>query len=123
MKLFLLISILISSISLVGCGDTGSPDGASAGKSAPAASRDLSPQDAEIASIYNRSCRSCHVVAGTGAPLTGDVAAWKPRLDKGMDALVTSVVEGFGGMPPFGFCMDCDVEQFEALIAFMAEGK
>jgi cytochrome c5 len=42
---------------------------------------------------------------------------------KGMDTLVDNVVNGFGGMPPFGLCMDCDVAQFEALINFMATGE
>jgi cytochrome c5 len=41
-------------------------------------------------------------------------------MGKGMDVLVNSVVNGFGGMPPFGLCMDCDERQFEALIQFMA---
>ncbi len=85
-----------------------------------ASSRKLSPADAELAAIYDRSCRSCHTVAATGSPLSGDEAAWKPRLDKGMDTLVDNVVAGFGGMPPFGLCMDCDADQFEALIRFMA---
>ena len=59
----------------------------------------------------------------TGAPLTGDTRAWAERMDKGMGVLVDNVVNGFGGMPPFGLCMDCDADQFEALIVFMAEGK
>jgi cytochrome c5 len=42
---------------------------------------------------------------------------------KGMDSLVDNVVNGFGGMPPFGLCMDCDALQFEALIQFMAQGE
>jgi cytochrome c5 len=83
----------------------------------------LLPQDPEIAAIYQRSCRSCHTVATTGAPLVGDTAAWAPRMDKGMDELLNSVVNGFGGMPPFGLCMDCSAEQFEALIQFMATGS
>jgi cytochrome c5 len=40
-----------------------------------------------------------------------------------MDAMVGSVVNGFGGMPPFGLCMDCSAEQFEALIQFMATAE
>ena len=84
------------------------------------ASRALHPQQADIAAIYERSCRNCHTVAATGAPLAGDKAAWAPRMEKGMDALVGNVVNGFGGMPPFGLCMDCDEQQFTALIEFMA---
>lgn len=88
-----------------------------------AASRNLVPADPALAEIYNRSCRSCHTVAGTGSPLTGDSAAWAPRMAKGLNTLVDNVVNGFGGMPPFGLCMDCDADQFEALILFMAEGQ
>ncbi len=112
-----IISLALLSL-LVACGD---PGASGSGGVAEVSSRDLAPADAALAGIYNRSCRSCHTVAATGAPLTGDAQAWAPRMAKGMDALVTSVVEGFNGMPPFGLCMDCDVEQFEALIAFMAE--
>jgi cytochrome c5 len=103
---------------LCGCGDGPSPPPA-----AEAASRALQPGDPALAAIYRRSCASCHTVAATGAPLSGDSAAWAPRLAKGMDTLVDNVVNGFGGMPPFGLCMDCDVAQFEALINFMATGE
>lgn len=103
---------------LGGCGEGPPPPPA-----AQATSRTLQPQDAALAAIYQRSCASCHTVAATGAPLTGDIAAWAPRRAKGMDALVNNVVNGFGGMPPFGLCMDCDVVQFEALIQFMAIGE
>ena len=85
------------------------------------ASANLQPDDSELAAIYARSCRSCHTLASTGAPLTGDSAAWQLRLAKGMPQLLNSVVNGFGGMPPFGLCMDCDAAQFEALINFMAQ--
>jgi cytochrome c5 len=83
----------------------------------------LTPADEALASVYDRSCKTCHAVAGTGAPLTGDTAGWQPRMDQGMDVLVDHVVTGFGGMPPFGFCMDCDAEQIEALIRFMARDE
>jgi cytochrome c5 len=110
------IVLLTAACMLSACGkpaSTGSPE-------LEAASRQLVPQDSEIAAIYARSCASCHTVAATRAPLTGDTAAWAPRMDKGMDVLVNSVINGFGGMPPFGLCMDCDTRQFEALIEFMA---
>lgn len=110
------IFVLLVTFALSGCGkptSIGSPE-------IEAASRQFVPQDPEIAAIYARSCSSCHTVAATGAPLTGDTTAWAPRIGKGMDAMVNSVINGFGGMPPFGLCMDCDARQFEALIQFMA---
>ena len=105
-------------ILLPGCGE-----GPAAPVAAQAHSRTLQPQDEAVAAIYQRSCASCHTVAATGAPLTGDLPAWTPRMAKGMETLVDNVVNGFGGMPPFGLCMDCDVAQFEALINFMATGE
>lgn len=111
-RMVLLTAVLV----LSGCGRP-----ASTGSSElEAASRQRVPQDPEIAAIYARSCASCHTVAATRAPLTGDTAAWTPRMGKGMDAMFNSVINGFGGMPPFGLCMDCDQRQFEALIQFMA---
>lgn len=103
---------------LAACGE-----GPGAPPATEAASRALRPAAPDLTAIYQRSCASCHTVAATGAPLTGDGAAWAPRMAKGMDVLVDNVVNGFGGMPPFGLCMDCDAVQFEALIRFMAAGE
>lgn len=111
-----LATILLAAV-LAGCGD---PSASGSGGIAELQSRELKPRDPEIAEIYNRSCRSCHTVAATGAPLTGDSAAWAPLIEKGEDILLENVVSGFRGMPPFGLCMDCDADQFDALIAFMA---
>jgi cytochrome c5 len=116
---FLRVFPLIMVIALSGCGKPSSDSSAIS----EAQSRQLRPSEPEIAAIYERSCRSCHTIAASGAPLTGDKAAWAPRMDKGTDVLLDSVVNGFGGMPPFGLCMDCSAEQFEALIRFMAAGK
>ena len=87
------------------------------------ASQQLVPGDSELAGIYQRSCRSCHTIAATGAPLAGDAAAWAPRMQRGMPAMIDSVINGAGGMPPLGMCMDCSEEQFEALIGFMSGGQ
>jgi cytochrome c5 len=115
LRLTTLLAVVLSGC-LIGCGETGNDDLAGL----ESASRLISPADTALAEIYHRSCRSCHTIAATGAPLTGDRAAWSARLDKGMTTLVDNVINGFGGMPPFGMCMDCGVEEFEALIVFMA---
>lgn len=85
-----------------------------------ARAKTLTPADPELADIYQRSCRTCHTAGETGAPLTGDRQAWGERLEQGMPTLVQHVVEGFGGMPPYGMCMDCQRDDFTALIHFMA---
>jgi cytochrome c5 len=117
MKAIASLTIIVLAALLVGCGD---PSSSGSGGIAEVKSRELQPGDPEIAEIYNRSCRSCHTVAATGAPLTGDTAAWAPLMAKGADILLENVVSGYRGMPPFGLCMDCDADQFDALIAFMA---
>lgn len=108
--------LLVALTSLVACGDVEGPERGIDEQT----SRAAVPEDPELAKIYNRSCRNCHTVAATRAPLTGDTAAWSALMDKGMDVLVANVVNGIGGMPPFGLCMSCDADDFEALIRFMA---
>lgn len=113
------VFLVITALALTGCTKPSSDTSAIS----EAQSRQLQPAESELAAIYARSCRSCHTIAASGAPLTGDKASWAPRMEKGMGVLLDSVVNGFGGMPPFGLCMDCSAQQFEALIQFMASGK
>jgi cytochrome c5 len=82
----------------------------------------LEPADAELAAIYNRSCRSCHAQGAAKAPLTGDVEAWSTRMDQGMEVMLDHAIIGYGGMPPMGMCFDCSETDFIALIEFMSQG-
>jgi len=81
----------------------------------------LTPADARLADLYAQSCKTCHTVLDTGAPLAGDRAAWEARWKKGMPALLTSTVGGLGGMPAGGQCFSCSPSDYEALIRFMAD--
>ena len=72
---------------------------------------------------YGRSCAMCHVSGAAGAPKTGDVKAWKPRIAKGMDALMESVKKGLNAMPPTGLCSDCSDEDYRELISYMASSE
>jgi len=83
----------------------------------------LSPSDPMLKSIYERSCKTCHGLGTPAIPQTGDIEAWEPRMAQGMDTLLDHVINGYGGMPPLGMCMDCDADQFESLIEFMAKGS
>lgn len=81
------------------------------------------PEDAVLASIYNRSCRTCHGVDGMGAPLTGHEVAWQERESvRGVEGLLASTRNGLNAMPARGLCEDCSDEDFLALISFMSEG-
>jgi cytochrome c5 len=93
------------------------------GKAAPPTvnAEALRPADARLSAVYERSCLLCHGRAGTGAPTTGDTAAWAPRQAKGMDALVASARTGVGGMPAMGSCIDCSDADLRDLIQFMSQ--
>lgn len=67
-----------------------------------------------------KSCGICHNSGVAGAPKIGDTAAWKPRMAKGMDQMVESVVKGMGAMPPRGMCVECGTDDYKAIIKRMS---
>jgi len=77
-------------------------------------------QAAEQPPQYAASCSACHAYAVAGAPKTGDAAQWEPKLAKGMEALVSSVRNGLGVMPPGGLCTTCSDDDYKALITYMS---
>ncbi len=97
---------------LAACGAESPPPAAAAANAAPA--------DPNLARVYAQTCKGCHALAASGAPLTGDRAAWRPRVAHGIGVLLERTVAGYKGMPPLGACMDCTEKEFEALIRFMA---
>ena len=64
---------------------------------APAAAK---PAATDGKAVYDKVCFACHAQSVAGAPRLGDKAAWAPRIQQGMDALVQSVTKGKGAMPP-----------------------
>jgi len=98
---------------LAGCGDHSAPPTA-------ASIEALRPADARLAAAYEHSCLLCHGRLNSGAPATGDNAAWAPRLAKGLDALVGNARNGIGGMPAAGLCADCSDADLRQLILFMS---
>ena len=77
------------------------PAAATAAAPAPAAPQ-AAAGGADGEALYKQSCVACHAAGVAGAPKFGDKAAWAPRLQQGMPALVQSVVKGKGAMPPKG---------------------
>jgi cytochrome c5 len=69
--------------------------------------------------IYQAHCITCHGTGAAGAPKFGDAAAWKPRIAKGMDALLNSATHGLNAMPPKGLCMDCTTDELKSAIQYM----
>ena len=105
--------------SLAGCG-AGAPGAAGGATQTAGRTATLEPADAHLAALYDQACKACHAEPRAQAPLTGDRAAWAPRLAKGRDVLVRNVLTGFNAMPAGGQCFACTTQDYEALIEFMA---
>ncbi|MES1990057.1 MAG: c-type cytochrome [Pseudomonadota bacterium] len=76
--------------------------------------------DQRLTDIYARTCMGCHATPDSGAPQTHNTAMWEPRLKQGEDVLLSHIVDGFGGMPPLGQCVECSAEDLTTLMHFMA---
>ena len=80
--------------------------------------------------VYNAACIVCHQPPGVGgAPPVGDVAAWAPRIAKGMDTLYQHALQGFQGsfqgaatfMPPKGGRVDLSDGEITAAVDYLVE--
>jgi len=76
--------------------------------------------DEEVLGKWSRSCALCHITGEAGAPVVGDTAEWRRRLQKGEDAILNNVLHGVNSMPPLGYCMACEISDFRAMIVYMA---
>lgn len=65
----------------------------------PAAAQQAATSSKEPAgkAVYDMACSACHGGGIAGAPKHGDVAAWAPRIAKGMATLHKHALEGFHG--------------------------
>jgi cytochrome c5 len=63
--------------------------------------------------VYKSVCAACHATGAAGAPKFGDASAWAPRIAKGYDSLMTSVLKGKGAMPARGGSLPADVSDYE----------
>lgn len=76
--------------------------------------------NAEIHARWARSCALCHVAGEGGAPRMGDADAWRERVAQGRVVMLKHTIEGRNRMPPLGYCMDCELNDFAAMIVMMA---
>ncbi len=75
-----------------------------------------------IEDTYGKTCATCHAAGVAGAPMLGDVAAWAPRIDKGMDVLYASGINGLApAMPAKGMCFQCSDDDIKALVDYMVD--
>jgi cytochrome c5 len=75
--------------------------------------------------VYKAVCSSCHATGAAGAPKVGDAGAWAPRIAKGYDSLMTSVLKGKGAMPARGGSSPADVSDYELgrAVVYMANAS
>ncbi len=88
---------------------------------ADAASMEVSAAVSEFdaAGAYQMSCNACHGTGAAGAPMLGDAGAWEARMEKGMDALMSNVINGVGAMPARGICMTCSDGDLQDIVNYM----
>jgi cytochrome c5 len=98
---------------LAGCGEAVPPP-------TPEQALVLKPADPRLAALYEGSCKACHAIPNSGAPMVHDRAAWDPRWKQGLPVLLDHTIQGFGAMPALGQCVACTPADFEGLIRFMA---
>lgn len=75
------------------------------------------PRSAE--ELVNGVCAACHAAGVAGAPMVGDAAAWAPRVEQGLDTLVSHAINGIGTMPARGGS-DYSDEEMRLAVQLMA---
>ncbi len=73
----------------------------------------------DVQEKWARSCALCHVAGEGAAPRMGDMETWQPRIEQGSARLLHNTIVGLNRMPPLGYCMDCETEDFAAMIKMM----
>jgi cytochrome c5 len=73
--------------------------------------------------VYETKCFTCHASGAAGAPKYGAAADWAPRIVNGLDSLYANAINGVGGMPAKGLCMDCSDEEMNAAVDHMLDGS
>ncbi|MBV1788476.1 c-type cytochrome [Marinobacterium sp. D7] len=70
--------------------------------------------------LFSVNCAQCHVGGNRFIPTMGRAKDWVERNRRGEDALVKSVMQGLGGMPPSGYCSACDEADIRVLVRLVA---
>jgi cytochrome c5 len=118
MRIRVFCSMAFLCTALLGCGER-DPQNTASPLAQPFADAKISSRGQQR---WASTCAMCHVRGEGGAPKIGDTVAWSTRLAQGEAVVLDHTVNGFGNMPPLGYCMDCEREDLRAYIAFMAYG-
>lgn len=72
--------------------------------------------------LYKQTCATCHGAGIAGAPKVGDKAAWAPRIQQGMPAMVENAIKGKNAMPPKGGSSASDAD-IKSAVEYMANAS
>ena len=71
--------------------------------------------------VYQQACLMCHEAGVAGSPMTGDKAAWAPRIEQGRDKLVSNAIVGIGVMPPKGGQSQLSDEEVASAVDYLIQ--
>lgn len=95
------------------------------GDSTPVAT--LDPQLEQGKTIWEGTCRTCHLNGIGGAPVFGSKPMWAPRIAKGIDTLIAHAQNGFEGnegfMPARGGNTALSDADVAAAVRYMVAGS
>lgn len=95
------------------------PQAATTPQASATASAAAKPAAADGKGLYDKVCVACHQQSVAGSPPLGDKAAWAPRIQTGVDALLQSVIKGKGAMPPKAGNPALSEAEIRAAVEFM----
>lgn len=72
----------------------------------------------DVKKVVDSTCAACHIAGVANAPKYGDKDAWTVRMEKGLDAVVASAIDGKGAMPARGGSQLND-EQMRLAVEYM----
>ena len=76
----------------------------------------------DAAEKYQTTCFACHGTGQAHAPVVGDIIEWEIRLEKGLETLLQSTINGLNGMMPArGLCTDCSDDDLKAIVQYMID--
>ena len=73
--------------------------------------------------VYASGCAACHDSGAAGAPKLGDVAAWSPRMDKGIEKLFSNAWYGYKSMPAKGMCKKCSEDEIKDAVVYLVDNS
>ncbi|WP_111641699.1 c-type cytochrome [Marinimicrobium alkaliphilum] len=71
--------------------------------------------------IYDAHCATCHAAGVAGAPIMGDADSWADVFARDIDEVYANAINGIGGMPAMGLCMNCSEEEIRVTVDYMIE--